>query len=337
MSEDTRNDSTALLTRIVSQDPSSPLYLPVAERMREQGRVEEAIRLCEERRGRPGQGVGDHVVLGRCYLAAGRLTEARAQFEAAVALDRENVVALKALAGILSHDGQHGAASDFYRAVCRIDPGDLESQTALHQITSGEFPEVRPPDLVVAQGESTWQPVQPPREEEYLGRSRSACTPSKRSMPPRLQRNTKPRCRTSRRCRSTRSTWRAWLLPRRRPPNQCPPRPRPPSLPRLRRLRRRSPLPPRSGITGWSYRKRRSRFSCPSLPVPRARACSRTNRPSRSGSRSSRADAADGEDGMGPQRAESRSSRNAGTPSLRQGDPRLDRPEAQKTRSHAGT
>lgn len=166
---DTRIDSTALLERIVSQDPSSPLYLPVAEAMREQGRVEEAIRLCEERRGRPGEGVGDHVVLGRCYLAAGRLNEARAQYEAAVALDRENVIALKALAGILSHDGQHGAAADFYRAVCRIDPGDLESQSALHQITSGEFPEVRPPDVVVAQGDGTWQPVQPPREEEYLG------------------------------------------------------------------------------------------------------------------------------------------------------------------------
>jgi len=169
MSEDTHSDSTALLERIVSQDPSSPLYLPVAERMREQGRVEEAIRLCEERRGRAGAGVGDHVVLGRCYLAAGRLTEARAQFESAVVLDRENVVALKALAGILSHEGRHGAASDLYRAVCRIDPGDLESQSALHQITSGEFPEVRPPDLVVAQGDMTWQPVQPPREEEYLG------------------------------------------------------------------------------------------------------------------------------------------------------------------------
>ncbi|HMI32022.1 MAG TPA: tetratricopeptide repeat protein [Candidatus Limnocylindrales bacterium] len=168
MPEDTRSDSIAMFERIVSQDPSSPLYLPLAERMREQGRVDQAIRLCEERRGRPGQGVGDHIVLGRCYLAAGRLTEARSQFETAVSLDRENVVALKALGGILSHQGQHGSASDFYRAVCRIDPGDLESQTALHQITSGEFPEVRPPDLVIEQGETTWQPVQPPREEEYL-------------------------------------------------------------------------------------------------------------------------------------------------------------------------
>src|SRR5437762_5617711 len=137
--------------------------------MREQGRVEEAIRLCEERRGRPGQGVGDRIVLGRCYLAAGRLAEARSQFESAAALDRENVVALKALAGILSHEGRHSQAADYYRAVCRIDPGDLESQSALHQITSGEFSEVRPPDLVVAQGEMTWQPVKPPPEEQYLG------------------------------------------------------------------------------------------------------------------------------------------------------------------------
>ena len=169
MSEDASKDRTALLEAIVAKDPSSALYLPIAERMREQGRVEEAIRLCEERRGRPGQGVGDRIVLGRCYLAAGRLAEARSQFESAVALDRENVVALKALAGILSHEGRHSQAADYYRAVCRIDPGDLESQSALHQITSGEFPEARPPDLVVAQGEMTWQPVKPPPEEQYLG------------------------------------------------------------------------------------------------------------------------------------------------------------------------
>jgi len=168
MSEDARTDSAALLERIVSQDPASPLYLALAERMREQGRLEEAIRLCESRSGRPGEGVGDHIVLGRCYLAAGQLDDARRQFQAALALDRENVSALKALAGIHSHAGNHRKAADLYRAVCRLDPGDLESQTALNQITSGEYPEVRPPDLVVGQGGLSWQPVSPPREEEHL-------------------------------------------------------------------------------------------------------------------------------------------------------------------------
>ncbi|MGE5174751.1 MAG: tetratricopeptide repeat protein [Hyphomicrobiales bacterium] len=169
MPEDPHAAQSLTLEEIVAQDAATALYLPLAERLRERGRVEEAIRLCEERRQRPGSGVGDHIVLGRCYLADGRLGNAKAEFEGALALDRENVVALKALAGIVAHEGNHTKAADLYRAVCRVDPGDLESQTALQQITSGEYPEVRPPDVIVAQGDSNWQPVRIPREEEHLG------------------------------------------------------------------------------------------------------------------------------------------------------------------------
>lgn len=168
MPEDPRAMHGLTLEEIVSQDAATALYLPLAERLLERGRVEDAIRLCEERRQRPGSGVGDHIVLGRAYLADGRLGNAKAELEAALDLDRENVVAMKALAGIYAHEGDHGKAADFYRAVCRVDPGDLESQTALHQITSGEYPEVRPPDVVVEQGDPSWQPVALPREEEHL-------------------------------------------------------------------------------------------------------------------------------------------------------------------------
>jgi tetratricopeptide (TPR) repeat protein len=165
---DPRREPTALLNEIVAKDPTTALYLPLAERLREEGQVDEAIHLCEERRGRPGSGVGDRIVLGRCYLAAGRLPDALREFEQALSLDRENVAALKALAGILAHQGDDHRAADLYRAVCRIDPGDLESQTALHQISSGDYPEVRNPDVVIGQGELTWQPVRLPREEEHL-------------------------------------------------------------------------------------------------------------------------------------------------------------------------
>lgn len=168
MSEEVREERMKTLEETVRRDATTALYLPVAERWREQGRVEEAIRLCEERKNRPNHGVGDRIVLGRCYLADGRLGEARDEFEAALSLDRENVVALKALAGILSHEGDHTRAGEFYLAVCRVDPGDLESQTALHQITSGEYSEVRPPDIVVDTGDVAWQPVRLPREEEHL-------------------------------------------------------------------------------------------------------------------------------------------------------------------------
>ncbi len=168
MTGDAPRVETTILEEIVAKDPATALYLPLAERLREEGRVEDALRLCEERRGRPGAGVGDSIVLGRCYLAAGRLADAREAFEGALGLDRENVAALKALAGILAHQDEHERAADLYRAVCRVDPGDLESQTALHQIISGDYPEARGPEIVIGQGEVTWQPVQLPREEEHL-------------------------------------------------------------------------------------------------------------------------------------------------------------------------
>ena len=168
MSTEALPSASVSLEEIVATNPTSALYLPLAERLLSRGQVAEAVRLCEERRARPGRGVGDHIVLGRCYLADGRLSDAREQFQAALALDRENVVALKSLAGILSHDGRHAEAADLYRAVCRVDAGDLESQSALHQITSGDYPEVRPPEVIVSQGDLRWQPVRLTREEDHL-------------------------------------------------------------------------------------------------------------------------------------------------------------------------
>jgi len=168
MSTEALSSAGLTLEEIVEKDPSTALYLPVAERMLARGQIAEAIRLCEERRSRPGKGVGDHIVTGRCYLADGRLDEAREEFQKALELDRENVVALKSMAGILSHDGHHAEASDLYRAVCRVDPGDLESQSALHQIASDEYADVRPPELIVSQGERSWQPIRLTREEDHL-------------------------------------------------------------------------------------------------------------------------------------------------------------------------
>ena len=168
MRGDAPKETALPVEEIIAKDPASALYLPYAERLVEDGRLEEAIALCEERKRRPGRGVGDHIVLGRAYLADGQLGRARAEFKEALDLDRENVVALKALGGILAHEGNHAEAASYYQAVCRVDPGDLESQTALHQITSGEFPEIRPADLIVGQGAMSWQPVRLPREEEHL-------------------------------------------------------------------------------------------------------------------------------------------------------------------------
>ena len=71
MPEEVREERIRLLEETVRRDAATALYMPLAERWREQGRVEEAVRLCEERKNRPSHGVGDRIVLGRCYLADG--------------------------------------------------------------------------------------------------------------------------------------------------------------------------------------------------------------------------------------------------------------------------
>ena len=159
----------AKLESLWRENPQGLTFAPLAEAYRKMKEPQRALDVLAEGLARRPDYIPASIVLGRCHLDLGDDAAAETAFSRVLELDGENVIALKALAGILSHDGQHGAAADFYRAVCRIDPGDLESQSALHQITSGEFPEVRPPDVVVAQGDGTWQPVQPPREEEYLG------------------------------------------------------------------------------------------------------------------------------------------------------------------------
>jgi hypothetical protein len=87
MREHARREADLPLEEIVAKDPTSALYLRLATRLVERGRLDEAIQLCEERRTRPGHGVGDHIVLGRAYLADGRLNEARAELDAALGLD----------------------------------------------------------------------------------------------------------------------------------------------------------------------------------------------------------------------------------------------------------
>ena len=57
MSTEALPSAAVSLEDFVSTDPSTALYLPLAERLLSRGLVSDAVRLCEERRARPGRGV----------------------------------------------------------------------------------------------------------------------------------------------------------------------------------------------------------------------------------------------------------------------------------------
>src|SRR3954471_5080640 len=79
---------------------ASPGFARVADALRVEGRLDEAVSLCQEGlRARPH--VAGYVVLGKTHMDAGRLEDAREQFEAALRLDPRCLSAMRSLALIM--------------------------------------------------------------------------------------------------------------------------------------------------------------------------------------------------------------------------------------------
>lgn len=88
------------LEKICAKNPTSLLFARLAEEYLQQGKVKLALDVC--RKGlkyRPSY-VAGHVVMGKCYLAAGRLEEARQEFHKVLKLDSDHLAAYWHLAHI---------------------------------------------------------------------------------------------------------------------------------------------------------------------------------------------------------------------------------------------
>ena len=101
-------------------------FAPLANEYRKAGDLEAAIDLCrmhlEEQ---PGH-LSGHIVYGQALYEAGRASDARTTFEAALQLDPENLIALRHLGDISAADGDATAATHWYQRVLDADPRNDE-------------------------------------------------------------------------------------------------------------------------------------------------------------------------------------------------------------------
>src|SRR5687768_1510674 len=82
--------------------PGASGFARIAETLREEGRHEEAVALCQEGlRQNPGNVTGQ-LVLGKCFLDMDRLEEAREQLEGVLRLDPRCLSAMHLLARIMT-------------------------------------------------------------------------------------------------------------------------------------------------------------------------------------------------------------------------------------------
>ena len=124
-------------------------FAPLANEYRKIGDFEQAIFICQEFLPQQPGHMSGHIVYGQALFETGRHDEARSVFETALALDPENLIALRHLGDIARARGDNETARAWYRRVLESDPRNDEIAgilTALDAEPSTPAPASAPTD-----------------------------------------------------------------------------------------------------------------------------------------------------------------------------------------------
>ncbi len=122
------------LERRYAENPQGLTFAPLAEVHRKNGDTARALELL-----RPGltlhpDYIPASIVLGRCHLDLGDLPSAEAAFTHVLALDGENVIALKALADITERLFRFDEAERWLRTLLAIDRSNDDARDQLGRV-----------------------------------------------------------------------------------------------------------------------------------------------------------------------------------------------------------
>src|SRR3954470_15555946 len=101
-------------------------FAPLANEYRKIGDFDQAIFICQEFLPQQPGHMSGHIVYGQALFESGKHDEARSVFETALALDPENLIALRHLGDIARALGDSETARAWYRRVLESDPRNEE-------------------------------------------------------------------------------------------------------------------------------------------------------------------------------------------------------------------
>ena len=119
-------------------------FAPLANEYRKMGDFDQAIFICQEFLPQQPGHMSGHIVYGQALFEAGRHDEARAVFETALALDPENLIALRHLGDIARAHGDNETARAWYRRVLESDPRNEEIAEILSALDTDDVASVPP-------------------------------------------------------------------------------------------------------------------------------------------------------------------------------------------------
>jgi tetratricopeptide (TPR) repeat protein len=118
----------------LAADPRSLAFAQLADAYRKQGRLEEAIQLCQEGLNHCPNYASAYMVLGRVQQEKGNLSEAREAFQWVLQIDPESVQALKCLGHIAEAQHETPDALASYRMALILHPFDKEIRAAVARL-----------------------------------------------------------------------------------------------------------------------------------------------------------------------------------------------------------
>jgi len=117
---------------ILTTDPASYCFAPLAELYRKVGLLDDAIGTARKGIELHSDYVGGYLALGRACFEKGEQAESRAALERVVRVTPDNLIAQKLLSQIYSDIGENGLARKALETILVLSPDDLESKVALN-------------------------------------------------------------------------------------------------------------------------------------------------------------------------------------------------------------
>ena len=132
------------LRKRIEKDPGSRLFAQLAEELRKDGELEDAIRVAREGLQKHPNYPSARMTLGRALLDTGDWAAARTEFELVLKSAADNILASRYLGECLESLGDREGAIARYKATLALAPGEKHVLARLHELGKGAAPVAAP-------------------------------------------------------------------------------------------------------------------------------------------------------------------------------------------------
>ena len=148
-------------------------FAPLANEYRKGGQHKRAIEICRAHLAQMPGHMSGQIVFGQALFEAGEWDEARAVFGRALALDPENLIALRSLGDMSLQAGNTAEARTWYTRLLDADPKDATVIALVSEIDASTEPAAPPPEPVAKEveqplGLERHYPTEPVKQEESV-------------------------------------------------------------------------------------------------------------------------------------------------------------------------